>query len=613
MIPPLILGTVLLAALTVLSTALGRRLLRWLSIETTGDLELALLSLGLGLGSLQAIPFILFATGIGDPIVFRIALVVLTLILLTDVRAVLHSAWRALTLRVSRSWWEYILIAVLTILLGSIYVRAVCPPTDIDALLYHLTIARRFLEEGRFIHLVTITPSNWPLGVESLFSVLLAMSNDAPISIVQFLFGLLSITVVYSYGRRICGRLCAATAVCVLLVQWMFWWEMATGYIDLGLTAFAALMVYALDRSSRFPVDIQRWQVLAAVFAGLAATTKLQGLWVIVVFVILLFLTAPGGSFRNRVRTTFALGSLAMAIVLPWYIRTWVLTGNPVYPMLYGIFGGSEWTADGWKRYAESYLITDAISTGLPLTSAVVYSTYALRIGGGIVAAWAIIYLTRSAVVRIPVWFVVLFTTAIFAGSAANARFLLPALPPFAVASAMVLNRWESRLPIILCLLSIPLAVWIGVWKVRPDLDIAVKGAIGIVSRDEYMRADTTITDFDVAQFANRNLPSTSRILLCLQREHTALYKAQTFWANYRLQDSFHYESDERLQSDLTRLGVTHLVLADGFSAWYGNHPAWKVRNIERAALLKVATNVGTKLFESRGVSLYKLEYTRHQ
>jgi hypothetical protein len=153
---------------------------------------------------------------------------------------------------------------------------------------------------------------------------------------------------------------------------------------------------------------------------------------------------------------------------------------------------------------------------------------------------------------------------------------------------------------------SIPLAAWIGVWKVRPDLDIAAKGSIGIISRDDYMRADTTISDFDVAQFANRNLPSGSRILLCLQREHTALYNAQTFWANYRLQDSFHY--DERLQSDLKRLGVTHLVLTDGFSEWYGNHPAWKMRNIERVALLGVATSVGTKLFESRGVSLYRLE-----
>jgi hypothetical protein len=328
---------------------------------------------------------------------------------------------------------------------------------------------------------------------------------------------------------------------------------------------------------------------------------------------ILVLLTDSFQKFRGRARTAVVLGTVAIGVVLPWYLRTWALTGNPVYPMLFDVFGGSEWTADGWRRYAESYLITDAISTGLPLTSTVVYSTYALRIGGGVLAALSIMYMTRNSVMRIPIGFIVLFTTCILVGSAANARFLLPALPSFAVVSAIGLQRWRTYLPVLLCIASIPLAVWIGVWKVRPALDVAAKCALGTISRDEYIRADTTITDFDVAQFANRNLTSDSRILLCLQREHTALYNAQTFWANYRLQDSFHYDSDERLQSDLRRLGVTHLVMTDGFSAWYGNHPAWKVRNVERAVLLNVAAEFGTKLFESRGVSLYRLDLPRQQ
>jgi hypothetical protein len=190
-----------------------------------------------------------------------------------------------------------------------------------------------------------------------------------------------------------------------------------------------------------------------------------------------------------------------------------------------------------------------------------------------------------------------------------NMRFLLPALPAFAVGSAIVLQRWKAYLPPIVCSVATVLAMWIAVYKVVPAFPVASGAAFGLVSREEYIRSDSTITDFDVAGFANRNLSKNSRILLCLQREHTALYFHQTFWANYRLQDSFHYDSLDQLLSDLRRIGITHLVLTSGFTEWYGSHPVWKVRReIELPALFALAQRLGRKLFESDGVSLYKLD-----
>jgi hypothetical protein len=608
-IPPIVLGTVLLAGVVVFATALGRRLLRWLHIEIAGTLDHGIIALGLGLGAMQAIPFVLFAIGIGSPLIFRLALAVVLIALLADVRAVLSTGWRRLSLRGTLQWWEYFLLSLFTLLLTSIFVRAVCPITDIDGLLYHFTIARRFLEEGRFVHLVTITPSNWPLAVESLFSILLSLHPEAPIAIIQFLFGALAIVVVYLYGRHIGGRLCAATAISLLLVQWMFWWEMATGYIDLGPTVFAALMVYTLDVSRSKGVSAPRWELLAAVFAGFAATTKLQGLWVIAALIALLVLDNREELFVQRVLRALRLGTVAVCIVLPWYLRTWVLTGNPVYPMLYSVFGGNEWTADGWKKYAESYIVTDAISTGLSLTPIVVYATYALRIVAGILVAALVVRLTKQYLHKLPVRFVVFFTACILMGSATNMRFLLPALPAFAVGSAIILQRWRNHLAPILCSVASILAVMIAVYKVEPAFPLASRAAFGLISRNEYMRSDSTITDFDVAEFANRNLPENSRILLCLQREHTALYSHQAYWANYRLQDSFHYDSMERLLSDLRRIGITHLVITPGFSEWYGSHPVWNVRKeIEFPVLSALAQRAGIKLFESHGISLYKLD-----
>jgi hypothetical protein len=442
--------------------------------------------------------------------------------------------------------------------------------------------------------------------VESLFSILLSLHEDAPIAIIQFLFGSLTIGVVALYGRHVAGNFGAVTAASALLIQWMFWWEMATGYIDLGLTAFAALCVYSLERS-REPAS-PAWELLAAIFAGLAATCKLQGMWVLITFVVLVLLNGGTDSFRQRATRAFRLGMIALCIVVPWYIRTWVVTGNPVYPILYDVFGGAEWTTEGWRRYVESYLITDAISTGLPLTPDIVYTTYVVRVVLGFILATVAVLATLRFRFSIPIRFVALFSVSILLGSASNARFLLPSLPAFAVALSIFLQRWQQHLPVVMFPVAATLAIWIATTKVEPDIPLATRCALGMISREEYMKSDASITDYDVAQFANRYLPADSRILLCLQREHTALYLHQTFWANCRLQDSFHYDSEERLLSDIHRLRVTHLVLTSGFTEWYGSHPVWKARKeVELPALEALAERSGTRLFEANGVSLWRL------
>lgn len=611
-IPPIVLGSVLLVGVALFATALGRRLLRLLRLESANTLEHGIIAAGLGLGAMQGIPFVLFSLGIGNALIFRLTLAAASIVLLADMRAVAGAARRWLSFRGTLQWWEYFLLSLFALLVTSIFARAVCPITDIDGLLYHLTIARRFLEEGRFVHLVTITPSNWPLGVESLFSILLSLHREAPIAIIQFLLGGITIGTVYLYGKHAGDRLCAATAVSLLLVQWMFWWEMATGYVDLGPTAFAALTIYALARAGDMGDNSRQWEMLAALFSGFAATTKLQGLWVIIAFMLLIMTKNHIEPLSHRAMKAVRLGGIAILIVLPWYLRTWVLTGNPVYPILYSVFGGAEWTPDGWRRYADSYIATDAIATGLPLTPLVVYATYAVRIVGGGLAASFVVRITRNYPHNIPVRFVALFTACVLVGSATNMRFLLPALPAFAVGTAIVLQGWRRHLTTIICPAASIAAIWITVTKVEPSLPVALEVASGLLSREEFTRSDENIMDFDVAEYANQHLPQSSRILLCLQREHTALYSAQTFWANYRLQDSFHYDSLDRLLSDLRRLGITHLVLTAGFTEWYGSHPVWKVRKeIELPALLAVAQRLGTKLFESKGVSLYKLDLSQ--
>ena len=43
---------------------------------------------------------------------------------------------------------------------------------------------------------------------------------------------------------------------------------------------------------------------------------------------------------------------LAAAVAAPWYLKSYLWTGNPVYPFYYELFGGRYWTPQRAHEYA---------------------------------------------------------------------------------------------------------------------------------------------------------------------------------------------------------------------------------------------------------------------
>src|SRR5687767_13753519 len=196
--PPIALGTLLVLLFAYLACALGVRLQHLARLEFVNPGERLLVAAGLGLGALQAVSFLLFALGIGRPPAFHLVLGLLSIALIPDgIRvSVLVRAW-ARTLRPIeiRQWALY---AIFGILLGALYLRALCPLTSHDDLSYHLAASVRFLDAGGFRYMPTLTYTNWPTAVELLFATGLAIHREAPVAVVQFLFGLITLGGVYA-------------------------------------------------------------------------------------------------------------------------------------------------------------------------------------------------------------------------------------------------------------------------------------------------------------------------------------------------------------------------------------------------------------------------------
>jgi len=620
-LPPLVLGTGLLVLLLALSAALGRRLFRLFRVPIGAGPTRVLLATGLGLGVLQFLPIALLACGVGTPLGIRIGVAVLAVLLLPDLAAVVRAA-----IRISKgiaawwrdaAWWERALAVLFGALLIAVYLRALCPVTDDDGLSYHLAGTLRWLHAGRFELIPTLTYTNWPSATEMDFVLLRGLHPAAPVGLVQFAFGALTLAAVYALGRRVGGRELGATAAVLLLVYKVFWEEMPQAHVDLGEAVFATLSILALHCAFRNPQSAIR--NLAAVFAGLAATCKLNGMWVVAALAIVIALTPAGenaATLHTRIRRGAAAFLIGVAVVVPWFARCWVVTGNPVYPMLYGVFGGREWTTEGWPRIQRYFFLMNT-PPGFPPTHVVLLVSRAVLVAAAAAIAILVYRRTRHSGVALPARLAFTFIPLLFLSSGYNLRFLLPVYPAAMLAASAALSPLLFRAgtksavgQVALCVLAAALAYRVGVRGLDPPLPAAVSVALGRTSAEDYLRQ--TLNDYPAAEYCNTHLPPESRILVGTWEEATAYYRPLALRPNYWLQDSVHYDSPARLDADLARLGVTHLVFKP-------MEPEWCLRSSvcsgrlthETRALEDLIRRRGEKLFEANGVVVYALRQPR--
>lgn len=225
---------------------------------------------------------------------------------------------------------------------------ALTPPISKDALIYHLVGPKRFIQDHGIGFISGNFYTNFPLTVEMLFTMGMLLKGPILAKLVHFSFGILTLAAIFQWtvtkSSVSTGLLAAAVYYTLPLVAKLSGWA----YIDLSLAFFVLIMIIALLHWREF--HHKGFLALAGVFGGLAMGTKYSGILVVLIIILgaLLFFTKG-----NRMGTRAVLVFLIAAVVAsPWYIKNWVLTGNPTYPFLYPLFGGREWSQEMAKTYA---------------------------------------------------------------------------------------------------------------------------------------------------------------------------------------------------------------------------------------------------------------------
>ncbi len=516
------------------------------------------------------------------------------------------------------------------------FVAALAPPTAKDALQYHLALPKAFVEARRLIDVPDNIANYFALGAEmhGLWAMLLGRivstrAGEVAFGAVTFAFFPLLLAAVFGWAReRGLGRDWAWLATAMVAGVPTIVEVAGSGYVDLALALYVTLAIRSMARWS----DTQDRANLAesGLALGFALTVKLTAGFVVFVCALIVLLRARRTESerpQGRGPLVAGLAALAGAVALgcPWYLRTWARTGSPVFPFFANVWPGR---APGWDPERSAMLVGFNALYGGTHKGPVDYvlTPFSLSLTGQreIAAAYegvlGVSFLVGAALV---VWaFARLDTELKIAAVAGGAffvwwlvsaqvlRYLLPALPLLAVASAgagAVLTtrgavtrslRWALAAPVIAG------EIVIVAWFVGDNPLLAMTGG---EPRAAYL--ERRLDYYSYYRLIHDSLPARVKIWLVDVRRDTyhleRPYVGDYLFEDYTLRKWIELAPSGRdVQQRARAAGITHVLIRHDILFDYARSPlvddrAAQTENLARLERLRSFLTDGTRVIRA--------------
>ena len=228
------------------------------------------------------------------------------------------------------------------------FVWALTPPYAFDAAVYHLRQTKLYLEQQTLFVPVDSAYAGFPGLMQMLFALPMALGGDSAPQLIHFTFLPLTIGAAGALGRRLwhaeltwpVAAMLTAIPSLLLLAAWP--------YVDAALMFYTLLIFYALSVWLAGGSDRYLW--LAAGLCGVAIEIKYTALWQPLACAGLVLLRLRRDGWRITLLHLAGFGLVAGLVGAPWYLRNWLLAGNPIYPYLWGGAGWDAGRAAWWDR-----------------------------------------------------------------------------------------------------------------------------------------------------------------------------------------------------------------------------------------------------------------------
>jgi len=476
-------------------------------------------------------------------------------------------------------------------------IAALAPPTARDTLFYHFAIPKAYVGAGASVVVPDNMATFYPQGVEmqvvwSMLSGPLCgeRAAEAAAGATVFAFFPLLLLVVYGWAReRNIDATWAAIATAMIAAIPTAYDVAGSGYVDHALAAYSALAVRSFARW--WATQDRAFVLPIALALGGALSIKLTAAFLLIplsVVVLVRGLVAmrdtrdPGHAAAIRIMATGGAALvLAVLFAAPWPARTWIRTGSPVYPFYANLWAG---TAPGWDAERSSLyqsllsLYGDSTPLGYllaPIRLAVSAqpdqpARYDGVLGMAFLLAlplvlWGLCHGWLDTELRVALFVsAAMFIT--WLGSSQQIRFLLPALPAVAVATAAAGatagthgpgRHWRWAFLAAAATGGLVILAWFA--EVHP-----VPVVLGGEPRATYLAR--RLDYYPYYEAINRDLPATARVWLINMRRDTYHLDRPHFsdfvFEDYSLTRYVRAaKSAEEIRTRMRAAGITHLLV----------------------------------------------------
>ncbi len=593
--------------------------LGWFFLRRVHDLspaELFLVRCCLGFALLSAGSFLLLALELYDGKLLCLGYYLVgTFSLAAAVPNIVRQRWRP-----SRT--ELVLLGIL----GFMLLGALTPELDRDSLVYHSAVPAQYLLHGGFLPLPGNHFAAFPMNVELVYCLALAVAGVVGPKIVGFLCFLALVLLTRCCTRQLLGGKPGLEGLLLVTTPTLFFLGLSS-YIDQTVALFLGLSLHLLLRWRE--EDGPAKLVLAGLCGAFAMGSKYQAVvWPAVLCGFYVRDLAAGRPRRHHLLVLV----LACLGLVPWLVRNQAVYGNPVFPFLYDLFGGSGWDAERAGLYAR-HLFTYGLPDAAGDRDLVYFLTLPLRLSfqasfdsklfDGVLGPWWLL----SAPFLLVAWWrshsphkvpLALFSAMFFCAWAATSnqlRFLVPLVPLSAAASAVLLQRSRGLMLGILlaCLLG---ATTYNIWAIQER--VRSRGLVEFYLED---RGDhdaflsRRLAVYPLYRYLSATLPREARVYLVGTRGYSLYLDrpalTDTFLDTWSFEQWLVHLTPEAVLGALRERGCSHLVL--DHRALFGAKPYHDAADLERLSRLAEAFSVLEErylvpLLASGSLRAYRLE-----
>ncbi len=242
--------------------------------------------------------------------------------------------------------------------------------SESDALHYHLVLPRMYLAQHSMANLEWSIPDKYPLFFHMIFLAGFAVTGPLFVKTFVFLAHVGSLILLYRIAFRYAERPWPLWAVAVFGGVPAIVIQAGTAMID-TLTLFFLLL--SLEGFLRYQRGGGLTALAAsALSAGVVGASRAFTIAYAILLAGIFFLARwrEGANPSSVLREAVLFLSAVFALYVPWAVRAWIKTGNPVFPLGYRWFGGAGLEAGrvaGLESVASSYGVGKGLVAALML------------------------------------------------------------------------------------------------------------------------------------------------------------------------------------------------------------------------------------------------------